>query len=81
MVFAAIDWAEQSHHLLILDADGNSLENRKVQHHHNGLCELDALLTRHAKGEEVCVAIELHAGLLMDWLLQRNYQLLGINPK
>lgn len=81
MIFAAIDWAEQSHQLLILDTDGKQLESRKVEHHHNGLYELDELLTRHARAEEVCVAIELHAGLLLDWLLQREYRVYGINPK
>lgn len=81
MIFAAIDWGEQWHHLVILDADGVQLESRKFEHHHNGLHELDAILTRHAKPEEVHLAVELHAGVLVDWLLQRSYRLYGINPK
>ena len=81
MIFAGIDWAEQSHHLLILDADGRQLESQRIDHHYNGLHKLDALLMRRAEPEDVCVAIELHAGLLLDWLLQRGYRVYGINPK
>ena len=81
MIFAAIDWAEQSHHLLILDADGRQLESQRIDHHYNGFHKLDALLMRHAEPGDVCVAIELHAGVLVDWLLQRPYHVYGINPK
>jgi len=81
MIFAALDWAEQSHCLVILDADGQQLACKKVEHGHNGLGELDLLLHEHAPREEVYIAVELHDGLLIDWLVRQPYRVYGVNPK
>jgi len=82
MIFAAIDWAEQSHTLLVMDAEGTTLAKASLEHGHNGLSELDVVLTGYAHHpEEVAVAIELNEGLLLDWLLDKGYRVYGINPK
>lgn len=82
MIFAAIDWAEQSHTLLVMDTEGTTLAKARLEHDHNGLGELDVTLTEHAKTpEQVVVAIELNEGLLLDWLLAKGYRVYGINPK
>lgn len=82
MMFAAIDWAEQSHTLLLMDADGTTLAKACLEHGFNGLSELDAILSEHVQRcEQVAVAIELNEGLLLDWLLDKGYQVYGINPK
>jgi hypothetical protein len=74
MIFAAIDWSEQFHCVVILDAEGDEIACRKVEHSSTGLDDLDSLLHRHAGGGEVCVAIELHDSLLVDWLIQQPYR-------
>ncbi|MFQ5353269.1 MAG: IS110 family transposase [Candidatus Binatia bacterium] len=84
MIFAAIDWAEQTHTLVVLDAEGGTLERARIEHSHLGLVELDRLLQKHADSpEDVAVAIELNEGLLLDWLLDKDkgYRVYGINPK
>ena len=75
MIFAAIDWAEQSHTLLVMDAEGTTLAKACLEHDHNGLRELDLTLTGHAKTpDQVAIAIELNEGLLLDWLLDKGYR-------
>ncbi|NIA16521.1 MAG: transposase [Nitrospiraceae bacterium] len=82
MIFAAIDWAEQSHTLLVMDAEGTTLAKACLEHGHNGLSELDITLTEHIQSpQEVAIAIELNEGLLLDWLLDKGYRVYGINPK
>ncbi len=82
MIFAAIDWAEQNHTLLIMDAQGTTLAKTRIEHSYNGLCELEFALQEHAKvPTEIAIAIELNAGLLLDWLLSKEYRVYGINPK
>ena len=82
MIFAAIDWAEQNHTLMVMDDQGTTLAKARLEHGHNGLLELDITLTQHGQTpQEVAVAIELNEGLLLDWLLDKGYRVYGINPK
>ena len=82
MIFAAIDWAEQNHVILVMDAEGTTLDKARIEHGHSGFRELDLILRKHAKDpQEVMVALELNEGLLLDWLLAGRYQVFGINPK
>lgn len=82
MIFAAIDWAEKNHMLLVMDAEGKTLAKARFEHSQVGLMELRAILRDHAKrSTNVAVAIELNEGLLLDWLLHQGYGVFGINPK
>jgi transposase len=82
MVFAAIDWAEQSHMLVVLDAEGKTLDKVRINHDRTGFGELDGVLLRHGIAvTEIPVAIELNDGLLLDWLLRRGYRVYGLNPR
>lgn len=81
MIFAGIDWSEQFHCLVVLDAEGQQLACRKVEHGCGGLDELDVLLGQYAVPQDTAVAVELHDGLLLDWLVQHGYAVYGINPK
>jgi len=82
MIFAAIDWAEQSHTLVVMDAEGKTLAKTRIDHSESGFADLGLTLRDHAKDpQEVAVAIELTEGLLLDWLLRKGYQVFGINPK
>lgn len=81
MIFAAIDWAEQYHRLVLLDEHGSILEKASVSHDHSGLAQLDWLLTHGRKRDQVHVAIELHDSLLLDRLLNLGVKVYGLNPK
>ena len=81
MVFVGIDWSEKSHRVVILDDDGQQLETRRIEHSHLGLQELGSILRAHASPAEVFIAVEMHRGLLLDWLVQQDCRVYGINPK
>lgn len=82
MIFAAIDWAEQSHMLVVMDAEGKTLAKTRFDYSQPGLMDLKSILRVHAeRPAAVAVAIELNEGLLMDWLLHQGYRVFGINPK
>lgn len=81
MVFAAIDWAEESHLVIVLNEEGEILERTRIQHEAWDLAHLESLLTLRHPGPEVHVAIELHDGLLLDRLLRLGVRVYGLNPK
>ncbi len=81
MIFAAIDWAEQRHRVILMDKEGNVLERTSVTHDQPGLSHLDWLLTHGRDLANVHVAIELHDSLLLDRLLQLGIKIYGLNPK
>ena len=81
MVFVGIDWSEKSHRVVILDDDGQQLETRQIEHSHLGLQELGSILHAHASPDQVLIAVEMHGGLLLDWLVQHDCPVYGINPK
>ncbi len=78
MIFVAIDWAEQSHYVVMLDEQGVMLERMRIEHEHYQLSMLDQMLQSRA---EVHVAIELHDSLLLDRLLTLGVKVYGLNPK
>ncbi|MGH8633896.1 MAG: IS110 family transposase [Burkholderiales bacterium] len=80
MIFAAIDWGEQEHFVVMLDEAGEILERRRVQHEHYELALLDQLLASRPAAE-VHVAIEMHDSLLLDRLLALGVKVYGLNPK
>jgi hypothetical protein len=81
MIFAAIDWAEQKHFVVLLDKEGQVLDRQWIEHEHFALAHLDWLLTHRGPVEDVHVAIELHDSLLLDRLLRLGVKVYGINPK
>ena len=81
MIFAAIDWAEERHRVILLDENALVLERTSVTHEQTGLAHLDWLLTHGREPAEVHVAIELHDSLLLDRLLRLEVKVYGLNPK
>lgn len=81
MIFAAIDWAEQKHYVVLLDEQGTILEREWIAHEQTDLAHLDWVLTHRGKPEEVHVAIESHDSLLLDRLLRLKVKVYGLNPK
>jgi transposase len=79
MVFAAIDWAEESHLVLVMNEQGRVLEQERIEA--SNLVGLNCVLRQGRPAEEVHVAIELHSSLLLDHLLGLGVKVYGINPK
>lgn len=81
MLFVGIDWAEERHRVILMDARGTVLEHTSVTHDQTGLSHLDWLLTHGQQVAEVHVAIELHDSLLLDRLLRLGVKVYGLNPR
>jgi transposase len=81
MIFAAIDWAEESNFVLLMNEEGQILERIRIASQVDHLSHLDFLLARRQPSQEVHVAIELHSSLLLDRLLQLGVAVYGLNPK
>ncbi|MGI5291989.1 IS110 family transposase [Nonomuraea polychroma] len=77
-VFAGIDWGGSFHQLCIVDAVGQTLLQRRIQHDVAGLAELDALLTRWPR---IKIAVERGEGLLVEHLQQHNLPIYCVSPK
>lgn len=78
-VFAGIDWGGSFHQLCLIDADGNTLLQKRFDHTVEGLNNLcDALATPDGM---VRAAIERGEGLLVERLLSLGLDLFCVSPK
>jgi transposase len=81
--FAGVDWASEKHKVCLLNANGQAVGEREVDHAGAGLSELcDWLLQRTgATPGQIGVAIEVPHGPVVEALLERGFAVYAINPK
>jgi transposase len=81
--FAGVDWAAEKHKVCLLNANGQAVGEREVDHAGAGLSELcDWLLQRTgATPGQIGVAIEVPHGPVVEALLERGFAVYAINPK
>jgi transposase len=81
--FVGVDWATEQHRACLLDAEGKHIAEHDVSHDGAGLQELCSWLLKMtgAHPQEIAVAIEAPRGPVVEGLLERGFQLFGINPK
>jgi transposase len=80
---AGVDWASEKHKVCLLDANGQVVGERDVDHTGAGLSELCGWLlekTGTAPGQ-IAVAIEMPHGPVVEALLERGFAVYAINPK
>jgi len=77
--WAGIDWGDQEHYLVIVDAKGHAVASRSIKHSAEGLDDLVAALREH--GPIAGVAIEKTRHLVIDKLLEADDPVYPINPK
>ncbi len=81
MLIVAIDWSQSKHDVVLMEPQGKLLERLCVSHDAPGLEHLARrIAARQSDPTQVRVAIELHDGGLLAWLLEQKYQVFGINP-
>jgi transposase len=81
--FTGVDWASEKHRVCLLDASGQAVGERDVDHTGAGLSALcDWLLARTgATPGQIAVAIEMPHGPVVEALLERGFAVYAINPK
>jgi len=81
--FAGVDWASEKHKVCLLNASGQVVGERDVDHSGTGLSELcDWLLAKTgATPGQIAVAIETPHGPVVEVLLERGFAVHAINPK
>src|SRR5437763_3863973 len=75
--YAGIDWASETHDVLVADEQGTEVLAATYAHDENGLSALCRVLVRL---EVVLVAIERPDGLLVERLLDAGLQVLPLHP-
>jgi len=82
MLYVGIDWASDHHDLAALSPQGEQLLKARVPHSAEGFRGIeDHLAGLGVPPAEIAVAVEMHEGPLVLWLLDRGYRVYGINPR
>ena len=82
--YVGVDWASDSHHVLLTDADGRKIAERVFKHGGEGLAAMAAWLmatSGAAEASQIQVAIEVPHGPVVETLIERAFKVHAINPK
>ena len=81
--FAGIDWGSETHHVCVVDSDGETLGERAFRHSGDGLVEMaDWLLrTTNTQPHAIGVAIEVPHGPVVETMMERGFTVHSVNPK
>src|ERR1700709_107023 len=81
--YVGVDWGVEFHQACILDAHGEKICQRRIEHSGPGMlefCDFLQALT-HGEASALAVAIEVPRGPIVEALLEHNYAVFSINPK
>jgi len=82
--YAGVDWASESHHVVLTDGDGRKIGERGFRHGGEGLADMAAWLIATSGAVEagqVQVAIEVPHGPVVETLIERGFKVHALNPK
>jgi transposase len=82
-LWVGIDWGSEAHQVCALDAGGNLVFERKVEHSGDAIVAFRDQILEHVGGrcEIVAVAIEAPHGAIIEALIERGIAAYAINPK
>jgi hypothetical protein len=81
--YVGVDWGVEFHQACILDANGEKICQRRIEHSGPGMlefCDFLPALT-HGEASALAVAIEVPRGPIVEALLEHNYAVFSIHPK
>ncbi len=82
MIYVGIDWAREHHYVTVLDKDGTRLYEQSVAHSARTLDELaESVAELEPDPAQVRVAVELHDGALLAWLIEQGYSIFPLSSK
>jgi transposase len=80
--YLGVDWADQTHAVWVVAADGTKIAGHTVPHTAEGLSEWGRELDQwRAQGIELWAAIERREGRVVDFLLDHGVVVYPVNPK
>lgn len=74
------DWAHESHDVTVIDEAGTIVEQFSLAHDEAGIERTLGRLRRHGPADELPVAIETTASLVIDRLLEAGYPVYPVHP-
>lgn len=77
--FIGIDWADEHHDFAYLDKN-NKFQTKRIDNSYSGFSALHSVLTELSKPEDIAIAIETKASLLIAFLIQKGYHVFHVNP-
>ncbi|GHO61343.1 mini-circle putative transposase for IS117 [Ktedonobacter sp. SOSP1-52] len=81
MWFAGIDWADNHHDVVVIDAEGRKVAQLRIEHTPQGVTKLVNFLREIAPLDQIACIIETKHGLLITALLEARVPLYPVNPK
>lgn len=81
MWFAGIDWADNHHDVVVIDAAGHKVAQLRIAHTPQGVTKLVNFLREIAPLDQIACIIETKHGLLITALLEAGVPLYPVNPK
>ncbi len=81
--YVGIDWATQNHEICLINADGKTIEQKKIEHSGSGIAQLIDWLDQICGGnrKRVAVGIEIPHGAIVESLTEKDFAVFSINPK
>jgi transposase len=81
--FVGIDWGSEKHRVCLMDRDGQTLEERWIEHSGSSLAELADWLRQRTpeSAQALAAAIEIPRGAIVETLLEHGFAVFSINPK
>jgi transposase len=82
--YGAVDWASESHVVLLADDAGRKVGEKAFKHGGEGLAAMAAWLMATSgaiEASQIHVAIEVPHGPVVETLLERGFKVYAINPK
>ena len=81
--FVGIDWGSEKHRVCLMDRDGQTLEERWIEHSGGSLAELADWLRQRTpeSAQALAAAIEIPRGAIVETLLEHGFAVFSINPK
>ena len=81
--YAGVDWASQSHHVVLTDGCGRKIGEKIFKHSGDGLADMATwlLAVSGAGSSQIHIAIETPHGPVVETLIERGFTVHAINPK
>jgi transposase len=82
--YAGVDWASESHHVCLTDDAGTKLGEKIFEHGGEGLADMAGWLIAMSgcvDPSQIHIAIEVPHGPVVESLIERRFNVYGINPK